>query len=338
MIVMKLNYPGLTADDLTNEQKEHIRAIATLASGLVGAATGNSFEAATTAAAAGYNAAVNNSLATAYAVSYTKSMGACLASNNTDTGSCGKASELQAKSYKDAGFYDSKTNTWNTSAIKEWQGLVTDKFEKEIYPLCQGNSKCLAEARADRNAADVTDAGNPARLYQMIGLLKTAYAVKAGDWGSAASGVGLFAAMTAARNTVGTVLLQSGLKVGTTQTVRFGPVNPGPLPNTVANTFRGGAYTQTTLSEPIVLYRVSGGSAGPIGQYWTTIKPAGPLQSQIDLALKPSWGNTATQVTAIKVPVGQTIFYGSAASQGGAQIGGGSQVFIPRVNSSWMIK
>jgi hypothetical protein len=60
MIVMERNYPGLTADDLTNEQKEHIRAIATLASGLVGAATGNSFEAATTAAAAGYNAAVNN--------------------------------------------------------------------------------------------------------------------------------------------------------------------------------------------------------------------------------------------------------------------------------------
>ena len=62
MIVMKLHYPGLTADDLTNDQKEHIRAIATLASGLVGAATGNSFEAATTAAAAGYNAAVNNTL------------------------------------------------------------------------------------------------------------------------------------------------------------------------------------------------------------------------------------------------------------------------------------
>ena len=62
MIVMKLNYPGLTADDLTVEQKEHIRAIATLASGLVGAATGNSFEAATTAAAAGYNAVSNNFL------------------------------------------------------------------------------------------------------------------------------------------------------------------------------------------------------------------------------------------------------------------------------------
>ena len=60
MIIMQQEYPGLTANQLTNEQKEHIRAIATLASALVGAATGNSFEAATTAAAAGYNATSNN--------------------------------------------------------------------------------------------------------------------------------------------------------------------------------------------------------------------------------------------------------------------------------------
>lgn len=75
-----------------------------------------------------------------------------------------------------------------------------------------------------------------------------------------------------------------------------------------------------------------------MGQYWTTIKPLGPLQAQIDLALKPEWGNTATQITTIKVPAGQTIYQGAAASQGGAQIGGGSQVFIPRVDPSWVMR
>ncbi len=128
----------------------------------------------------------------------------------------------------------------------------------------------------------------------------------------------------------------NGGVVGEVVGVRFGPTNPGPLPDAVANNFRGSSYTQTTLSEPITLYRVSGGNAGEIGPYWTTIRPSGPLQAQIDLALKPEWGNTATQITTIKVPAGQTIYQGAAASQGGAQIGGGSQVFIQRVNPSWV--
>ncbi|MHB0984505.1 MAG: DUF637 domain-containing protein, partial [Sulfuricella sp.] len=123
---------------------------------------------------------------------------------------------------------------------------------------------------------------------------------------------------------------------GAKSVITYSPINPGPLPNTVANTFRGGSYTQTTLSEPITLYRVWGGNAGKMGQYWSATPPAGPLQSQIDLALRPEWGNTATQVTTIQVPAGQTIYQGAAASQGGAQIGGGSQVFIPRVDPSWV--
>jgi hypothetical protein len=56
------------------------------------------------------------------------------------------------------------------------------------------------------------------------------------------------------------------------------------------------------------------------------------------LALKPEWGNTATQTTVIKVPAGQIIYQGTAASQGGAQIGGGSQVFIPNVSPLWIIR
>jgi len=119
---------------------------------------------------------------------------------------------------------------------------------------------------------------------------------------------------------------------------RFGPTNPGPLPDAVANTFRGSSYTQITLSAPVTLYRVSGGRAEKIGQYWTTVRPLGPLQARIDLALKPEWGNTATQITTVKVPAGQTIYLGPAAPQGGAQIGGGCQVFIPRVDPSWVVQ
>ena len=119
--------------------------------------------------------------------------------------------------------------------------------------------------------------------------------------------------------------------------VRYGPLNRGPLPDGVANTFRGGSYTGTTVSEPTMLYRVHGGTAGEVGQFWTRTPPAGPLQSQIDLALNPAWGNTATQVTTIRVPAGTTIFEGFAAGQGGL-VGGGSQVVIPSVNPAWIVR
>jgi hypothetical protein len=118
--------------------------------------------------------------------------------------------------------------------------------------------------------------------------------------------------------------------------VRYGPINAGLLPAAIANTFRGGSYTATTLSEGTTLYRAYGGTAGQLGSFWTRTPPSGALQSTIDLALKPQWGNTAVQVAKIRVPAGTTIFEGAAAGQGGL-VGGGSQVFIPTVNPAWII-
>ena len=66
------------------------------------------------------------------------------------------------------------------------------------------------------------------------------------------------------------------------------------------------------------------------------------MQSQIDLALNPDWGNEVTYITEVIVLKGRTIHKGYAAPQvinGGAGIlpGGGSQVFIERevLQSAW---
>ncbi|VBB09670.1 Hypothetical protein LUCI_4968 [Lucifera butyrica] len=119
----------------------------------------------------------------------------------------------------------------------------------------------------------------------------------------------------------------------------FGPLNKGPLPEAVANSFRSATYSQKVLEEDIILYRVYGGKANELGSYWTRTKPGGPLQSIIDSALDQKWGNTATEVVQIRVPKGTTIFEGFAASQGGL-VGGGNQVFIylERVDPSWLIR
>lgn len=61
-LAIKELYGDKDPNELTLEEKENIRAVATLASGLVGAASGGNFEDSATAAAAGYNAAVNNKL------------------------------------------------------------------------------------------------------------------------------------------------------------------------------------------------------------------------------------------------------------------------------------
>ena len=118
--------------------------------------------------------------------------------------------------------------------------------------------------------------------------------------------------------------------------VRFGPVTPGPLPQGIADTFRSGSYAETQLRRTTPLYRVYGGRSGKIGSFWTRTPPSGPLQSRIDLALNPAWGNTASQTVRIDVPAGTTVFEGAAAAQGWL-VGGGNQVVIPRVDPNWIV-
>jgi uncharacterized Zn-binding protein involved in type VI secretion len=117
---------------------------------------------------------------------------------------------------------------------------------------------------------------------------------------------------------------------------KFGPLNQGPLAQDVANTFRSGTYTGRTLSSDQTLYRVISDNGNPTGRYWTSTKPEGPLQSVIDSALDPNWGNTATRVVTANVPAGTTIYEGAAAAQRGL-VGGGNQIYIPKVDPSWIV-
>jgi hypothetical protein len=131
------------------------------------------------------------------------------------------------------------------------------------------------------------------------------------------------------------------LAVGTTYkavpSTRWGPATgQGPLSQDVVSTFRSGSYTETAATEATTLYRTYGGNSGALGSYWTRTQPSGALQSQIDSALNPAWGNTATKISTIQVPSGTTIFEGAAASQGGL-LGGGNQVYIPQVNPNWIV-
>ncbi|WP_241664247.1 hemagglutinin repeat-containing protein [Pseudomonas sp. Sample_21] len=119
---------------------------------------------------------------------------------------------------------------------------------------------------------------------------------------------------------------------------QYNPLNQGPLPASIADTFRSATYAEVVTQKPTTLYRVYGGSANELGAYWTATKPTGPVQSIIDSALNPQWGNTAVNVVKIEVPAGTKYFEGVAAPQGGL-VGGGSQVLFPKdfkIDPSWV--
>jgi hypothetical protein len=96
---------------------------------------------------------------------------------------------------------------------------------------------------------------------------------------------------------------------GASKSVKYGPMNKGPLDDAIADTFRSGTYTKIVAEEPTTLYRVYSGKAGQL----RTTKPQGPVQSMIVSALSPSWGNTATEVVSNKVPKGTTLYQGYVA-------------------------
>lgn len=118
-----------------------------------------------------------------------------------------------------------------------------------------------------------------------------------------------------------------------------GLTGPGPLGN-AAFTFRSASYTQKTLDAELLLYRAYGGKAGKLSPYWSRVEPSGPLQARLDSALLPEWGNTASQISVIRVPARTTIYEGAVAPQSTSTLflpGGGNQVYIPKVDPKWLV-
>ncbi len=167
-------------------------------------------------------------------------------------------------------------------------------------------------------------------------------------------GAGVTVSLTAGKyvfkDSAGNVVLEAGadevdgIRTQIKQGVKYSPANPGPLNEEVANSFNGATYTERVLTEDTVMYRVSGGNAKEVGSYMSTTPQGGGLQSQLDLALNPAWGNTAENVTRVVVPQGTTIYEGIAAPQNiydslgnviGTLPGGGNQVYIPIVEMGW---
>jgi hypothetical protein len=154
-------------------------------------------------------------------------------------------------------------------------------------------------------------------------------------------------AVAGAQGIVGALLQSVGEFVAPDIIELYGPTKLGPLPRETTKLFRGGSYSRVTVGSETTLYRVFGGNAGQLGSWWSRVPPAGPVQAQIDAALKAQWKNTAMSAVKIRVPGGTQFWEGCAAPQpelfgpasaAGALGGGGSQILvIGRINSAWII-
>jgi hypothetical protein len=109
----------------------------------------------------------------------------------------------------------------------------------------------------------------------------------------------------------------------------FSAIAPGPLPDALASTYAGGRCEQIVLSKPLTAYRAwHDGGAREFGAFWSLEKPAGALQTRMDSALRPEWGNQASEYSTITAPAGTRVYAGRVGSQGGAWVGGNSQILI----------
>lgn len=120
---------------------------------------------------------------------------------------------------------------------------------------------------------------------------------------------------------------------------QYSLLNPGPLGDDVAANFAGGQYSEMTigdggLSVDTPFWRVYGGEADAEGSWYALTAQVGGIQSQIDLALNPAWGNTASNVICVYLPPGTQVYVGPISYQGGFALGGGPglsglQVYVP---------
>lgn len=98
-----------------------------------------------------------------------------------------------------------------------------------------------------------------------------------------------------------------------------------------------------------MLYR-AGVQGKPFGQFFSTDRPVGVIQTRIDKAIPLQWGDGTPAPLdtgyAIRFPAGTTTYSGEVANQGGIFMGGTNQIFIrepwnipgAEVINSWPLK
>ncbi|POE30654.1 VENN motif pre-toxin domain-containing protein, partial [Pectobacterium odoriferum] len=340
--IMADQYPGKTANDLTEEEKQSVSALSTLASGLVSGLASNSTASAASGAQSGRNAVENNALSSKdekqrqdakwslpYLEGEKKAQAEQLVANldakdgafdaaidaackNLSSAACqGMRQELaaMAKSYDEQ--LDGQYIGTMASIYKEGKGQVDGLMWQYA----------TADAQAQKTKNIQTIASNWGVSIETASALYTGMAAV---HTTAAIGGAVYGMKTTVPDSKGVV---PALEAG-----EYSIVKPGPLKPSMAETFSGGRYQEKTFTEDTILYR-AGVSETPFGQYFSFEKPTSVIQTRIDKAVLPVWptGDKSPIDTSfgIKIPAGTKYYIGEVGSQSGFYVGGTQQVVIP---------
>lgn len=109
-----------------------------------------------------------------------------------------------------------------------------------------------------------------------------------------------------------------------------------PVPEKHIASFLESEYTLKKYGPNDTLYRVHS-PGNEAGNWWTNKEPLSEIQFRIDQAVPPEW-NTAENISVLTIPKGRELwgYWGKAEYQGNFYIGGGDQIFLPKVPGNWI--
>ncbi|MFJ2339801.1 hemagglutinin repeat-containing protein [Pseudomonas protegens] len=179
-------YGTSDTSSLSEEQKQTVAALSTLAAGLAGGIAKGDSAGAIAGAGAGKNAVENNHLGTGVNI-FGHQLGKDQVAEfgNELKASCGDSGGLQAclKTY----------DTWKETSYRQggletkeaqagWEEFVEAVYTEKVLPLCKGNAACERNVATHMAVTTVTYAGDSVGIGQAIGEATRAVNLANGNW------------------------------------------------------------------------------------------------------------------------------------------------------------
>ncbi|WP_052234612.1 VENN motif pre-toxin domain-containing protein [Pectobacterium brasiliense] len=352
--IMAAQYPGKTANDLTEEEKQSVSALSTLASGLVSGLASNSTASAASGAQSGRNAVENNYLSAKEAENKTvlerkEKAGTLTTEEAKELADTRQLDKERDHAIRDICTQGNKSGAGCSALVAQAQQALNSYGDnvsysliyKDLYPQDAANASTILNgldagsitrdaaitAIAKANNKDWNEvASEYDRAMQLHGLVSALAGFK--FKGLATEVSELSVAANVAKKVEQGAPATAGTKIDSKVTL----TQKDSLPNNVTKSFKDGNYQTVITNEPVVVYRKFGGTLDQAkldGGYATTEQNVGRNET----AVYKKW-STSQFEAQIKIPENTKINIGIVGEQRpGSEKpkydGGADQILMP---------
>ncbi|WP_258879858.1 hemagglutinin repeat-containing protein [Pectobacterium aroidearum] len=360
--IMATQYPGKTANDLTEAEKQSVSALSTLAAGLVSGLASNSTASAASGAQSGRNAVENNYLSAKEAdrKKQLETKRDYLKQELTDAekqelADIHKLDKERDQAIRDICTQGNKSGGACSALVAQAQQALNSYGDnvsysliyKDLYPQDAANASTILNGldtgSITRDAAITAIAKETGKSWDEVASqydtamqLQAVTATLAGFYGIGSTNKSpqVDAAISSSTK-AGTVTL--GTKIDNSLII----ADKEYLPESIISTFKSGKYETVVTREPVTLFRKFGGSeeqAKLDGGYATTVSNAGRNET----AVYKKWSTTQFEAQ-IEVPKNTKLNIGTVGEQPPLDAnpkysGGADQILLPRNYSTDWVK